>query len=201
MAQLVIFRHGQSLWNLENRFTGWADVGLTDKGVEESKEAGEKLKHFEFDKGYASALKRTQESLLIALKVCGQENIPVVFNQSLNERNYGDLQGLNKAETTEKFGQEQVAKWRRGYETVPSKGESLKDTVNRVIPYFEKIIMCELKEGKNIVIATHGNTMRAIIMYLENISPEELVKLEFKTGEMRLYEFDNNMNVSKIINL
>ena len=201
MASLIIFRHGQSIWNLENRFTGWTDVGLTEKGIEESKEAGEKLKGFHLHKGYASALKRTQESLLIALKVCGQENIPVVFNKALNERNYGDLQGLNKTETSAKYGSELVNKWRRGYDVAPPNGESLKDTVNRVIPYFEEVIKPELVGNTNIVTATHGNAMRAIIMHLENIDPEEIVKLEFYTGEMRLYEFDNNMNVGMMVQL
>lgn len=201
MAQLIIFRHGQSVWNFENRFTGWADVGLTDKGVEEAKEAGEKLKSFKFDKGYSSALKRTQESLLIALKECGQEKIPVVYSQALNERNYGDLQGLNKAETAEKYGQDQVMKWRRGYDIAPPNGENLRDTVNRVVPYFEKVILPELKENKNIVICSHGNTMRAILMYLENISPEEIVKMEFKTGEIILYEFDTNLKIQNKVNL
>jgi 2,3-bisphosphoglycerate-dependent phosphoglycerate mutase len=201
MAQLIIFRHGQSIWNLENRFTGWTDVGLSEKGIEESKEAGEKLKNFKLDKGYASALKRTQESLLIALKVCGQENIPVVFDKALNERNYGDLQGLNKSETNAKFGSDLVSEWRRSYDVTPPRGESLKDTVNRVIPYFEEVIKPELIENKNIVTATHGNAMRALIMHLENISPEEIVKPEFYTGEMRLYEFDNSMNILKMIHL
>ncbi len=201
MPQLIIFRHGQSIWNLENRFTGWTDVGLTEQGIEEAKEAGEKLKGFKLHKGYASALKRTQESLLIALKVCGQENIPVVFSKALNERNYGDLQGLNKAETAKKFGRELVNKWRRGYDIAPPHGESLKDTVDRVIPYFEQVIKPDLKENKNIVTSTHGNTMRALIMHLEIISPEEIVKLEFNTGEMRLYEFDNHANVQKMVQL
>ena len=201
MVQLVIFRHGQSVWNFENRFTGWADIGLTTQGIEEARESGEKLKPFKFDKGYASALKRTQESLLIALKVCGQENIPREYSEALNERNYGDLQGLNKLETAEKYGIDQVTEWRRGYDVTPPNGESLKDTVNRVVPYFEKVIMTDLKQHKNVIICTHGNTMRAILMYLENISPEEIVRLEFKTGEMILYNFDDNLKIQDKINL
>lgn len=199
MSQLIIFRHGQSVWNLENRFTGWKDIGLTEKGIEEAKEAGEKLKKFKLHKGYASDLKRTQESLLVALQVSGQANIPVIFNQALNERNYGDLQGLNKDETIKKFGEEQVKKWRRGYDIAPPNGESLKDTVSRVIPYFKSVIIPDLKENKNVVISTHGNTMRALIMYLEDISSEEIVKLEFKTGEMRLYEFDMDLKVIRMV--
>lgn len=197
MAQLIIFRHGESLWNLENRFTGWTDVGLTPKGIAEAKEAGEKLKHFKLDIGYVSELIRTEHTLAIALKVCGQQHIPVIVAEALNERNYGDLQGLNKAEAAKKFGEEQVMKWRRSYDVAPPNGESLKDTMNRAVAYFQKTIIPVLRENKTVVMATHGNTMRALIMHLENISPEEISKLEFKTGEMLLYEFDGNMNITK----
>lgn len=201
MAQLIIFRHGQSEWNLEDKFTGWADVELTKQGIEEAKAAGNKLKKFKLDKGYASALKRTKDSLLIALKVSGQENIPLVFTEALNERNYGDLQGLNKTKTIEKFGEEKVRQWRRSYDISPPNGESLKDTVNRILPYFQNVIVPDLKDNKNIVISTHGNTMRALIMFIEKISPDEIVKLEFETGEMRVYELNNNLEPLKIINL
>jgi 2,3-bisphosphoglycerate-dependent phosphoglycerate mutase len=200
MAQLIIFRHGESLWNLENRFTGWADVALTEKGILEAKEAGEKLKKFKLDKGYASELKRAQQTLLIALEASGQENIPVVFTKALNERNYGDLQGLNKAETIEKYGEELVNKWRRSFDVPPPNGESLKDTANRVIPYLKQNIMPELRKDKNVVVVTHGNTMRALTMYLENIPSDEITKLEFKTGEMRAYKFDGNLNIAGISN-
>lgn len=197
MSQLVIFRHGQSVWNLENKFTGWVDVELTEKGIKEAIEAGDKLKNFKFDLGYASEFRRTKESLLIALKECGQGNIPVIFSRELNERKYGDLQGLSKAEIAEKYGTEQVRLWRRSYDVAPPNGESLKEAAARIIPYYEKEIKTKLREGKNIVMSAHGNTMRVIIMNLEKISPEEISKLEFNTGEMRLYEFDSNM---KIIN-
>ena len=201
MPQLVIFRHGQSVWNLENRFTGWVDVELTDKGIQEAKEAGKKFNNFNFDYGYASEFRRTKESLMIALKECCQENIPVVFSRELNERRYGDLQGLNKSETAEKYGTEQVRLWRRSYDVAPPNGESLKDAASRIIPYFEKEIKPKLSIGKNIVISAHGNTMRSIIMYLENLSPGQISQLEFSTGEMRLYEFDNNMSIKNITNL
>ena len=201
MGQLIIFRHGESLWNLENRFTGWADVELTEKGIEEAKEAGKKLKSFKLNKGYASALKRTQQTLLFALKECGQENISLVFNKALNERNYGDLQGLNKTAAIEKFGQDQVNKWRRSYDIAPPHGESLKDTRERVISYVQRVIMLVLNTDNNMVLVAHGNTMRALVMYFENISSEEIIKLEFKTGEIRLYEFVEKLKITQITNL
>lgn len=201
MSQLVIFRHGQSVWNLENKFTGWVDVELTEKGREEARLAGEKLKGFHFDIGYASDLKRAQNTLTIALEQCGQQSIPTVYDKALNERMYGDLQGLNKADTAEKFGDEQVKIWRRSYDIAPPNGESLKDTAARVIPYFESEIIPKLKEGKNIVIAAHGNSLRALIMYLEKMTPEQILEFEIGTGKPRLYELDNNMNVLKAVNL
>lgn len=201
MAQLIIFRHGESLWNLENRFTGWADVGLTEKGVREAEEAGEKLRNITLNVGYASALKRTQQTLLIALKKADQERIPVVFTEALNERKYGDLQGLNKTEAAEKYGADTVAEWRRGYSIAPPNGESLKDTQVRAVAYFKNTIAQILKENKNVLIVTHGNTMRALVMHFENSSPEETAKLEFRTGEMRCYEFDTQLNIIKINNL
>lgn len=201
MAQLIIFRHGQSLWNLENRFTGWTDVGLTEKGIQEAREAGKKLKNFKLHIGYASALKRTQQTLSIALKECGEENIPVVYTEALNERNYGDLQGLNKTEAAKKYGEEQLMKWRRSYDVAPPHGESLKDTKLRIISYFLKKIIPILSADHNMVIVAHGNTMRALVMYLEDILPEEISKLEFATGEMRHYEFDKQLNIVKINNL
>ena len=201
MSQLVIFRHGQSVWNLENKFTGWVDVELSEKGIEESKEIGEKLKTFKFDEGFASALKRTQQTLKIALEISGQPNIPLTFNKALNERIYGDLQGLNKTETEAKFGKEIVNKWRRSFDLTPPNGESLKDTFVRVTFYFEKVIKPKLIAGKNIVIVTHGNTMRALIMYLGKLTIEQIEKINIDTGEMRIYDFDkrlNTINVQKV---
>ena len=201
MSQLVIFRHGQSVWNLENKFTGWVDVDLSPKGIEEAKAAGEKLKGFVFDEGYASDLKRAQETLTIALDICGQNHIPIIYNKALNERMYGDLQGLNKAETALKFGEEQVKIWRRSYDIAPPNGESLKDTAARVIPYFEKEIIPKLKAGKNIVIAAHGNSLRALIMYLEKMTPAQILEYEIGTGQPRVYELDGNIHVKKVYNL
>lgn len=194
-STLVIVRHGQSAWNLENRFTGWIDVDITEKGEEEAKAAGEKLKNKKFDLAYTSDLKRAQRTLKIILETIGQTNIPVTQNVALNERHYGDLQGKNKAETAEKYGDEQVHIWRRSYDVAPPNGESLKDTAARVIPYFEKEIVPLLKQGKNIIIAAHGNSLRALIMYIEKLTPEQILQVEIPTGQPKEYQLDENLNV------
>lgn len=201
MATLVIFRHGQSVWNLENKFTGWVDVELSEQGIQEAKRAGEKLKGLTFDLAYTSDLKRAQNTLKLALQVVGQDNIPTTTDKALNERMYGDLQGLNKADTAAKYGDEQVKIWRRSYDIAPPNGESLKDTAARVIPYFEAEIAPQLKSGKNIVIAAHGNSLRALIMYLEKMTPEQILEFEIATAAPRLYELDENLNVKKAVNL
>lgn len=201
MAQLVIFRHGQSLWNLENKFTGWVDVDLSDKGRTEAKKAGEKLKGYHFDYAYSSGLKRAQNTLGIALESAAHPPLPIVYDNALNERMYGDLQGLNKEETAKKFGEEQVKIWRRSYDIAPPNGESLKDTAARVIPYFEKEIAPKLKAGKNVVISAHGNSLRALVMYLEKLSPDEILKYEIGTGEPKLYDLDENLHVLNVKNL
>lgn len=192
---LVIVRHGQSAWNLENRFTGWVDVAITAKGEEEAKNAGEKLKNYKFDLAYTSNLKRAQRTLEIILKTTNQSNLEVIKNEALNERHYGDLQGANKAETAEKYGDEQVHIWRRSFDIAPPNGESLKDTLARVLPYFEKEIIPKLKAGKNIIIAAHGNSLRALIMYLEKLNPEEILQVEIPTGQPKVYQLDENLNV------
>lgn len=201
MATLVIFRHGQSVWNLENKFTGWVDVELSEQGIQEAKRAGEKLKGLTFDLAYTSDLKRAQNTLKLALEVVGQDHIPTVTDKALNERMYGDLQGLNKADTAAKYGDEQVKIWRRSFDIAPPNGESLKDTAARVIPYFEQNIAPQLKAGKNIVIAAHGNSLRALIMYLEKMTPEQILEFEIATAAPRLYELDENLNVKKAVNL
>jgi 2,3-bisphosphoglycerate-dependent phosphoglycerate mutase len=201
MSTLVIFRHGQSTWNLENKFTGWVDVDLTEKGIQEAKAAGEKLKSFKFDLAYSSDLIRAQNTLKIALEVSNQPNIPTTYNLALNERMYGDLQGLDKTETAKKFGEEQVKIWRRSYDIAPPNGESLKDTADRVIPYFKAEIEPKLKEGKNIVIVAHGNSLRALIMYLEHMTPQQILEFEIGTGVPRHYELDANLKVLKAENL
>ncbi|MCB1563794.1 MAG: 2,3-diphosphoglycerate-dependent phosphoglycerate mutase [Alphaproteobacteria bacterium] len=194
-ATLVIVRHGQSEWNALNKFTGWVNVDLAPKGIAEAKEAGEKLKGYKFDKGFTSALLRAQRTLKLALEVTGQTDLAVVENEALNERMYGELQGMNKDEAREQFGEEQVHIWRRSFDTPPPGGESLKGTADRVLPYFKEVIEPELKAGKSIIIAAHGNSLRALIMYLEKLSPEEILKTEVPTGKPKLYEFDENLNV------
>lgn len=194
-AKLVIVRHGQSEWNAQNRFTGWVNVDLAPKGVEEAKQAGEKLKGYTFDKGFTSALMRAQKTLAGILNVTGQTDLDVTENEALNERMYGDLQGKNKDEARKEFGEEQIHIWRRSFDTPPPGGESLKGTADRVLPYYKEVIEPELKAGKTIIIAAHGNSLRALIMYLENLSPEEILKTEVPTGKPRLYEFDADLNV------
>jgi 2,3-bisphosphoglycerate-dependent phosphoglycerate mutase len=201
MAQLVIFRHGQSAWNLENKFTGWVDVDLTPKGIEEAKQAGAKLKGYHFDYAYASDLVRAQKTLTLALEAAGHPPLQPVYDKALNERMYGDLQGLDKTETAKKYGEEQVKIWRRSYDIAPPNGESLKDTAARVIPYFEKEILPKLKEGKNVVIAAHGNSLRALIMYLEKMTPKEILEFEIGTGQPRLYDLDSNLELLNVKNL
>jgi 2,3-bisphosphoglycerate-dependent phosphoglycerate mutase len=195
MTKLVIVRHGQSLWNKENRFTGWVDIDLSEKGLEEAKSAGKKLKGMHFDLAFTSDLIRAQRTLEIILKEIGQEDILVTEDQALNERMYGDLQGMNKDEARKQFGVDQVHIWRRSFDVPPPGGESLKDTAARVIPYFEKHILPELKRGKNILISAHGNSLRALIMYLEKISPEEILKVEIPTGVPKIYEFDEQFHI------
>lgn len=200
MADLIIFRHGQSAWNLENKFTGWVDVELTEKGIQEAKNAGEKLKPFEFDYAYASDLKRAQNTLKVAMEVAGK-SAPTTFDKALNERMYGDLQGLDKTATAQKYGDEQVKIWRRSFDIAPPNGESLKDTAARVIPYFKAEIEPKLKAGKNVVIAAHGNSLRALIMYLENMTPAQILEFEIGTAIPRHYELNADMKVLKAENL
>ena len=202
MSKLVIVRHGQSEWNKENKFTGWVDVGLAEKGISEAIEAGEILKGMKFDHAFTSALKRAQDTLTYILKGIGQEDISISKDQALNERMYGDLQGMNKDECREEFGADQVHIWRRSYDIAPPGGESLKDTADRVLPYFHKEIEPMLKDGKDIIIAAHGNSLRALIMFLEGLSGEEILKVEVPTGAPKLYELDEDLNIlsSKYLN-
>jgi len=192
MPSLVLLRHGESQWNLENRFTGWVDVPLSPKGEEEARIAGEKLKNLRFHRAFTSVLRRANDTLTIVLKVIDQTKIPVEFDQALNERHYGDLQGLNKAETAKKFGDEQVKLWRRSYDVRPPNGESLKDTAERVLPYWEKSILPHLKKDENILIAAHGNSLRALVMHLDNLSRAEVLELNIPTGAPLLYELNGS---------
>lgn len=195
MPKLVIVRHGQSQWNLENRFTGWIDIDLSEAGIAEAKKAGEKLKDYKFDEAFTSDLIRAQRTLDIILEETGQTGIPVEKDKALNERMYGDLQGMNKDECRKEFGEEQVKIWRRSYDTAPPGGESLKDTADRVLPYYKSRIEPELKKGKDILISAHGNSLRALIMYLEGISKEEILKTEIPTGSPKEYIMDDNLKI------
>ena len=195
MPKLVIVRHGQSQWNLENRFTGWIDIDLSPAGEAEALKAGNKLKEYKFDEAFTSDLKRASRTLDIILKEIGQTDIPVQHDKALNERMYGDLQGLNKDECRKKFGEEQVKIWRRSYDTPPPNGESLKDTAARVLPYYETKIEPELKKGKDILISAHGNSLRALIMHLEKLTPEQILQTEIPTGAPKEYILDDNLNV------
>lgn len=190
MSKLVLIRHGESQWNLENRFTGWVDVPLSPKGIEEAKAAGKKLAGFIFDRAFSSVLARANETLRIILEAIGQTTIPIEKDKALNERMYGELQGLNKAETAIKFGDEQVKIWRRSYDVRPPGGESLKDTAERVLPYYDsRIKPCVLK-GETILIAAHGNSLRALVMQLEQLTREQVLELNIPTGAPLLYELD-----------
>jgi len=224
MIKLVLLRHGESEWNLANRFTGWTDVDLTQTGIEQAISAGKILKQkgYEFDKAYTSVLKRAIRTLWISLQELDQIWIPVKRTWKLNERHYGALQGLNKAETAKKYGDEQVLIWRRSYSTRPPQldwndkrnsaherkykglkkkqvplGECLKDTYNRVIPFWKKHIVPDLKSGKNIIIAAHGNSMRALVKFLDNVSDEEILKLNIPTGVPLVYELDDDLKPIK----
>jgi 2,3-bisphosphoglycerate-dependent phosphoglycerate mutase len=217
MAKLVMVRHGQSLWNKLNIFTGWVDIPLSPEGIKEALEAGKKIAHIPFDVIFVSSLSRAQMTAFLAMSVrtdnkvpCvhhpregklekwahvyGEEAknscIPVVTAWQLNERMYGKLQGMNKDETRKKYGEEQVKIWRRSYDVAPPDGESLEMTAQRVLPYFKEKIIPYLEEGKNVFVSAHGNSLRAIVMFLDKLSKEEVVKLEIATGVPFTYEFE-----------
>ena len=220
MIKLVLVRHGQSMWNLENRFTGWTDVELSEQGIKEAKEAGKVLKEkgYGFDVAYTSVLKRANDTLKYILEELGEQNIPVKKSWRLNERHYGALQGLNKDETKEKYGEEQVLLWRRSTDVRPpalSKDderypgndskyseltenelpttENLIDTIERVMVYWNSDIVKDLEAGKRVIIAAHGNSLRGLIKYLDNMTDEEIIKLELQTGNPICYELDDNL--------
>jgi 2,3-bisphosphoglycerate-dependent phosphoglycerate mutase len=195
MARLVLLRHGESQWNLENRFTGWVDVPLSTRGVEEAKNAGDKLRGYTFDRAFTSVLVRANETLRLVLEAIGQTQIPIERDQALNERMYGELQGLNKAETAKKYGEAQVKIWRRSYDVRPPGGESLKDTADRVLPYYEARIKPHLLKGETILIVAHGNSLRALVMQLEQLSKDQVLELNIPTGVPLLYELDDSGKV------
>lgn len=220
MSKLVLIRHGQSQWNLEDRFTGWVDVPLSKKGIEEAISAGKKLKDYEFDSMYVSHMLRAIQTLHYIIIESSSKKTPIIKHEEkrvskweknytsdtekeipvyqsveLAERYYGDLQGLNKQKTREKYGDEQVKLWRRSFDINPPNGESLKNTSERTIPYFKKYILKDLKEGKDVLVSAHGNSLRSIVMYVENVSKEEILKVEIPTGVPIVYTFDENMNL------
>lgn len=193
MAKLILLRHGQSQWNLENRFTGWIDVDLTPQGEMEATEAGHKISvaGIHLNVAFTSVLKRAIRTLEICLRAAGQEGIPVQYDKALNERHYGDLQGLNKAETAAKFGDAQVKIWRRSYADGPPGGESLKETAARTLPYFEQNILPSVLGGQNVLISAHGNSLRAIVMQLDSLTEEQVVELNIPNGVPIVYDFDS----------
>lgn len=200
MAYLALVRHGQSTWNVKNWWTGLTDVDLTDIGVAEARSAGEHLKDISFDLAFTSVLIRAKHTWECIQEELIKKDIPTTENAALNERDYGDLVGKDKWEMKEKYGDEQFFKWRRGWDTPPPNGESLKDVYARLIPYFESTILPLIKEDKNIIIVAHGNSLRALVKYIESVSNEEIPMLEIATGEIYLYQMNNNgQMISKVI--
>ena len=200
---LVLVRHGQSDWNLKNLFTGWRDVDLTEKGVAEAREAGRKLKAqgIKFDVAFTSALKRAQRTLDLMLTELGQTTIPIFRNQALNERDYGDLVGLNKDDAREKWGDEQVHVWRRSYDVAPPGGESLKDTLARALPYYVTDILPRVLRGERVLVAAHGNSLRALVMVLDKHTPESITKLNLDTGVPMVYRLNADSTVASKLDL
>ena len=194
MSRLVLVRHGQSEWNEKNLFTGWRDPGLTQQGIGEAKAAGIALKAggMRFDLAFTSNLQRAQKTLSLLLAEQGQTDLAVTRNEALNERDYGDLAGLNKDDAREKWGAEQVHIWRRSFDTPPPGGESLKDTAARVVPYYEAEILPLIRAGKDILIAAHGNSLRALVMRLEGLSPAQILDVNIGTGVPYIYDMDED---------
>jgi 2,3-bisphosphoglycerate-dependent phosphoglycerate mutase len=190
MPRLVLVRHGQSLWNLQNRFTGWVDVPLTAVGEEEARRAGERLAGMTFDVAYTSALSRAQETLRLILLTSGIE-VPVIRDAALNERDYGDLAGLDKAATAERYGADQVHIWRRSFDVAPPGGESLKDTAARTLPFFERAILEDIRAGRDVLVVAHGNSNRSIVMRLDGLDEQAITSLEIATGVPLAYDLDS----------
>ena len=193
MPYLILVRHGESQWNLENRFTGWVDVPLTPRGEGEARIAGEHLRDLPIDEVYTSVLQRAMRTADIALEAAGKHGLPITRDQALNERHYGDLQGLNKAETAAQYGDAQVKIWRRSYDVPPpgEKGESLKDTAARTLPYFREHILPKIQAGRNVLVVAHGNSLRSIVMELDQLTREQVLELNIPTGIPLVYRFDD----------
>jgi len=189
MPTLALVRHGQSLWNLENRFTGWVDVPLTPVGEQEARDAGQRLRDagLAFDIAYTSALRRAQDTLTLLMDTAGYD-LPIIRDEALNERHYGDLQGLNKAQTAERYGDEQVHTWRRSFATPPPNGESLEMTAARTLPFFERAILGDVAQGKDVLVVAHGNSNRSIVMQLDALGEDEVLSLELATGVPLVYD-------------
>ena len=200
---LVLVRHGQSDWNLKNLFTGWRDVDLTEKGVAEAREAGRKLKAqgIKFDVAFTSALKRAQRTLDLMLTELDQTTIPIFKDQALNERDYGDLVGLNKDDARKKWGEEQVHIWRRSYDVAPPGGESLKDTLARALPYYVTDILPRVLRGERVLVAAHGNSLRALVMVLDKHTPDSITKLNLDTGVPMIYRLNADSTVASKLDL
>ena len=200
---LVLVRHGQSEWNLKNLFTGWKDPDLTELGITEAREAGRRLKAegLKFDIAFTSVLKRAQHTLDLTLGEIGQTGLPVIKNMALNERDYGDLSGLNKDDARKKWGEEQVLIWRRSYDVPPPGGESLKDTLARTLPYYVQEILPRVLRGERTLVAAHGNSLRALIMVLEKLSPAEILKRELATGVPIIYRLNDDSTVASKLDL
>ena len=198
MPKLILLRHGESQWNLENRFTGWVDVPLSPRGENEARTAGEHLRDLPIDKLYTSVLQRAMNTAKIALETAGKGELPTERDQALNERHYGNLQGLNKAETATQYGDEQVKIWRRSYDVPPpgENGESLKDTAARTLPYFQAHILPDIKAGKSVMVVAHGNSLRSIVMELDNLTREQVLELNIPTGIPLVYDFDDAGNIT-----
>jgi len=191
---LVLVRHGQSLWNLQNRYTGWVDVPLTALGEQEARAAGERLKGMSFDVAYTSALRRAQDTLTLIMETAGLD-VPIIRDEALNERHYGDLQGLNKAETAQRYGADQVHTWRRSFATPPPNGEALKDTAARTLPFFERAILGDIRMGHDVLVVAHGNSNRSIAMHLDQLDEQQVLDLELATGVPVVWELDTEGNV------
>ena len=198
LPRLVLLRHGQSQWNLENRFTGWEDVPLTDLGKQEARGAGERMlaAQIDIDRCFTSNLQRAQKTLALALEAMGSSDLPITRHEALNERHYGDLQGLNKGETAEKYGDEQVHIWRRSFDVPPPNGESLKDTAARTLPWFRETVLGAIRAGEDVLVAAHGNSLRAIVMDLEGLTPEEILEVNIDTGVPLVYDMSDAAEVT-----
>jgi len=199
MALLILLRHGESQWNKENRFTGWIDVDLSDRGEQEARQAGELLRSVPIDAVFTSSLRRAIRTAEIALDTAGKSHLPLIKDAALNERHYGDLQGLNKDEVARTYGEHQFKLWRRSYDVAPPNGESLKMTQERVLPYYRTHILPILQEGKNVLVVAHGNSLRALVMELEQLSPEQIIETNIPTGVPFAYEIDANGKVLRKI--